>query len=65
MRSPIDNSPRMISQTRITGIAKKDRKKTCSPAGTPISGPDVALTSAAIAVNTATLPHFNKIPRSG
>ena len=46
-------------------MAKKDRKKTCWPAGTPAPPSEVAFTIAAMMVKTVTLRHFSKMPRSG
>ena len=51
-----------ISQAKITGIAKNERKKTASPGGT--CGAD-DLMQIAIAVKTITEKIFRPMPRSG
>ena len=55
-------SPRAQSHPMITGIAKKDRKKTACPGGTCS---DVALTSDAMTTNVITDINLKPIPLSG
>jgi hypothetical protein len=52
----------MASQAMITGIAKKDRKKTASPGGTWLA---VALIKDAMTIKVTTEQSLKKMPRIG
>jgi len=60
--SELGNTPRQISQIVNTGIAKKERKNTASPAGMSW---DVALIKPNIETNTTTDRTLRVMPRIG